>query len=59
LRHPEESLMTTITHQTQRSFDEIYAKAQFGELIRLSLLLAGGLVKLRDRLTAAKPAAAH
>ena len=47
-----------IRHNAQPSFDEVYPTAPFAELIRLTVLLAGGCAKLRDRRTASQFAAA-
>ena len=43
--------MNTISHDAQPRFEQVYPRAPFAELIRLGLTLAGGLVKLRARLT--------
>jgi hypothetical protein len=49
--------MTSISHAAQPSFEETFPKAPFAELVRLGLILAEGLAKLRSRLTG-RPAAA-
>ena len=51
--------MTAISNNIQPSFEETYPKAPFAELIRLSLSLAGTLVKLRARLIEPHPAGPH
>jgi hypothetical protein len=49
--------MNTVSHDAQPSFEEVYPKAPFSDLIRLALLLGEGLARLRARLTGASPAA--
>jgi hypothetical protein len=52
-----EKPMTSVFHTALPTFEETFPKAPFAELVRLSLVLADGLVKLRARLTSG-PAAA-
>ena len=49
--------MTTQSLHPQPSFEEVYPKAPFAELIRLTLTLAEKVVRLRTRLTGATPPA--
>ena len=49
--------MNTLFRHPQPSFDEVYPKAPFSELIRLALSLTEKVVKLRARLTRATPPA--
>ena len=49
--------MNTLSRHPQPSFEEVYPKAQFAELIRLALSLTAKVVKLRARLTRVTPPA--
>jgi hypothetical protein len=49
--------MNTFSRHPQPSFEEVYPKAPFAELIRLALSLTEKVVKLRARLTRATPPA--
>lgn len=47
--------MNTLSRHPQPSFEEVYPKAPFAELIRLALSLAEKVAKLRARLNRATP----
>lgn len=49
--------MTTASHDVHLSFEQVWPKAPFAELVRLALWLSDGAVKLRAWLETARSGA--